>query len=63
MQSRGSVGLSDKIKYSNKVHYLQCDMDEVLRRNENRGDDNISAYYCEPYNIMWFKQAAIEHLN
>ena len=57
------MDLSDKIKYSNRVEYLECDLDVALLRNQNRGDDNISAYYSEPYNIMWFKQAAIEHLN
>ena len=55
------IGLSEKIKYSNRVEYLECELNVALQRNKNRGNDNISAFYCEPYNIMWFKQAAIEH--
>jgi len=57
------IDLSERINYSNKVDYLECDMDEAWQRNINRGNDNISAHFCEPYHIMWFKQVAIEHLN
>lgn len=57
------LDLSDKIKYSHKVDYLECDMEEAWQRNVNRGNDNISAHYCEPYHIKWFKQASIEYLN
>ncbi len=57
------LDLSDKIKYSHKVDYLECDMNEAWHRNVSRGNDNISAHYCEPYHIKWFKQASIEYLN
>lgn len=57
------IDLSEKINYSNKVDYLECDMDEAWQRNINRGNDNISAHFCEPYHIMWFKQVAIQQLN
>jgi len=57
------IDLAEKISYSNKVDYLECDMDEAWQRNINRGNDNISAHFCEPYHIMWFREVAIEYLN
>jgi len=53
---------SEKINYSCLVEFIDCDFAESWQRNVNRSDDNISAYYCEPYHIAWFKQAAIEYL-
>lgn len=57
------IELSKKINYTSKVVYVECEIEEALQRNINRGNDNISAHYCEPYHIMWFKQAAVEFLN
>ena len=33
------------------------DIAETWTRNVNRGIDNISAYYCEPYHIKWIHSA------
>ena len=33
------------------------DLDEELRRNELRGDDDISSYYAEPYQRAWIIDA------
>jgi hypothetical protein len=57
------IDLSEKLNYISKVEYLECDMAEAWQRNVNRGNDNISAHFCEPYHIKWFKQVAIEYLN
>jgi hypothetical protein len=57
------IALCEQINYSNKVVNLKCDKVEAWQRNVNRGNDNISAYFCEPYHVMWLKQAVIEHIN
>jgi hypothetical protein len=57
------IALSEKINYTNNVDYLECDMEAAWQRNVHRSNDNISAHFCEPYHVVWFKQAAIEHLN
>lgn len=57
------IELAEKIGYSCKVDFLECDMDEAWQRNIDRGNDNISAHFCEPYHLVWFRQVAIEHLN
>lgn len=55
--------LAKKIDYKTSIEFLECDIDEALQRNENRGNNNISAYYCEPYHLNWFKKAGMEYLN
>ena len=57
------IELSKKIGYKSKVVHLTCGIEEAKKRNEKRKDDNISAYFCEPYHIDWFKQVALEYLN
>ncbi len=42
---------------------ITCDIEEAQRRNLNRGDDNISAYYAEHYQRAWLHEAAIAALN
>lgn len=54
------IELSKKIGYKSSVVQLTCGIEEAKRRNNSRGDDNISAYYCEAYHIDWFKQIATE---
>lgn len=39
---------------------VTCDLDEALRRNKARGDDDISAYYAEPYQNAWIVAACRE---
>jgi chloramphenicol 3-O-phosphotransferase len=37
-----------------------CDVEEAMKRNLARGEDNISCYYAEPYQRAWLLQAARE---
>lgn len=55
--------LAKKIDYKTNVEFLECDIEVALQRNENRDENNISAYYCEPYHLDWFKKASTEYLN
>lgn len=57
------VELSKRLNYNVKIDYVECEMEEALQRNLKRLDDNISAHYCEPYHIYWFKKVASEYLN
>lgn len=52
-----------KIGYQTQVEFLECDIEDALQRNENRDENNISAYFCEPYHLDWFKRASMEYLN
>lgn len=45
--------------YSIDVAGLTCDLDVALDRNMSRGDNNVSAYYAEPYHRRWLTQAAL----
>jgi len=55
--------LAKKIDYKTNVEFLECDIEDALQRNENRDENNISAYYCESYHLEWFKKASTEYLN
>lgn len=57
------IDLMIKIGYEIKIEFIQCSVDEALKRNASRSNDNISAYYCEPYHIKWISQAALECYN
>jgi len=50
------------IGYRVEVQAITCDPDEAQRRNLNRGDDDISAYYAEHYQRTWLQDAAIAAL-
>jgi hypothetical protein len=39
--------------YHCEVSYVHCDVQEAWKRNLARGDDNISAYYIEPFHHRW----------
>jgi len=43
-----------KINYEAKIDFMQCDPNIAWQRNLDRGNDNISAHFCEPYHIRWF---------
>jgi hypothetical protein len=38
--------------------YVRCDMTEAWRRNQNRGEDNISAHYAQEFHERWLLDAA-----
>jgi len=44
------------VGYSVDIVGVACDLEESIRRNENRGD-NISAYYAEPFQRQWIIDA------
>ena len=46
-----------KAGYHIDLQFLTCDVDESVRRNENRTDDSISAFYSEPYHLRWLTEA------
>lgn len=45
--------------YAIDVAGLTCDFEVALERNLGRGDNNVSAYYAEPYHRHWLTQAAL----
>ena len=46
------------IGYKIDIVYVQCEIEEAMKRNLERGDDNISAHYTEPYHQQWILKAA-----
>jgi len=48
------------IGYSVQGAVITCDVEEALRRNASRGDDDISAYYAEPFQRAWIINACTE---
>jgi len=48
--------------YELKVDVLDCDVEVALQRNEQRGENNISSYYAEPYHLRWLATAATDCL-
>ena len=49
----------DGAGYSIGMLGLTCDLDVALERNLGRGENNVSAYYAEPYHRRWLTQAAL----
>lgn len=47
------------VGYQVNAQVITCDIDEALRRNANRGDDNISAYYAERFQRAWLHDVAL----
>jgi GTP pyrophosphokinase len=43
--------------YELQVAYVHCDFAEAWRRNLARGDDNISAWFSQPYHFRWLLEA------
>lgn len=43
--------------YKVEAQFVDCDVEEAWKRNLNRGEDNISAYYLEPYHLSWLMEA------
>jgi len=48
------------VGYKAELLYVHCDFESAQQRNLNRGDDNISAYYTEPYHVRWLLDAVRE---
>ena len=43
--------------YKGETIAVYCDIEGAWERNLNRGDDNISAHYTEPYHLRWILKA------
>jgi hypothetical protein len=50
------------IGYKTDLKFLECPIEETIRRNETRGPDSISCYYAEPFHRRWLLDAATEAL-
>ncbi len=46
------------IGYKIEVVAVTCDIEEAMKRNLSRGEDNISSYYAEPFQRRWLIEAA-----
>jgi hypothetical protein len=44
--------------YKVESHGVTCEISVAMERNKNRSDDNISAYFSEPFNERWLIEAA-----
>ena len=44
--------------YRVNIQAIDCSLETAMERNENRGDDNVSAYYAEQYQRTWLQHAA-----
>jgi hypothetical protein len=50
------------IGYHLNLQAITCDIEEAQRRNLNRGDDCISAFYAEHFQRAWLHDAAVDFL-
>lgn len=47
--------------YRCKNFFVQCEFEESQRRNLARGENDISAYYTDPYHVRWILNALQEY--
>jgi hypothetical protein len=47
------------VGYQTQVVYITCDVEAAWQRNCSRGENDISAYYAEPFNVRWLTTAAL----
>ena len=57
-QAKGLFDAMTSIGYSIEAKAITCDIETAMQRNASRGDDSISAYYCEPFQRSWLQRAA-----
>lgn len=61
-ESEPTVELIEALKHAGyhvEVVGVTCDLEESIRRNQERGD-NISAYYAEPFQRRWLVDACAQ---
>jgi hypothetical protein len=51
-----------KIGYSIEVNLITCNYEKAFRRNLDRGENNISAFFTDKYHFKWFLNAANNYL-
>lgn len=55
-----TVGLIEALKGAGyKVEFVgvECDVEVAWQQNLNRGEDNISALYAQPFHYRWIQAA------
>jgi hypothetical protein len=60
-----TFGLVNALKdagYYTQMVEVHCDAETACIRNENRGENNISAYYAEPIHRQWIIDACTSYL-
>jgi hypothetical protein len=55
---KGLIDTMTGVGYKVDVQFVHCDLETAVRRNLDRGDDAISAYYAGPFNVTWLMEAA-----
>jgi chloramphenicol 3-O-phosphotransferase len=62
-QTHQLVDALKSIDYQVQLAAITCDIQEGMRRNMSRGDDNISAYCAEPFQRAWIIDTCNELAN
>jgi hypothetical protein len=57
------IKLIELISYEINYVFVDCELDVTVKRNENRSENNISAYFTEKYHYKWIEQIVNEFLN
>jgi hypothetical protein len=56
--NRALIEAITAVGYKGEFVFIYCELEDAIKRNLNRGEDNISAHYTEPYHLRWILQAA-----
>ena len=56
------IDTMERLGYSVSGQFVKCDDETAQQRNLERGDDNISCYYAEPYHLQWLIDAARDEI-
>ena len=51
------------VGYKIEAVAVTCDIEEAMKRNLSRGENNISSYFAEPYQRRWLIEASQESLD
>lgn len=51
------------IGYETSLHWVTCNVEEAVRRNMARGNDNISCYFAEEFQRRWLMEASNSEQN
>ncbi|HUL45579.1 MAG TPA: zeta toxin family protein [Steroidobacteraceae bacterium] len=61
--TKSVIDAMQSLGYKVEVIGVDCDLEVAMARNLNRGLDNISAHFTDPYHIRWLLQAAAENVS
>lgn len=62
-ETTGLIDAMRSIGYRIEAVGVTCDIEEAMKRNLYRGEDNISSYYAEAFQRQWLIDAAQEAAN